>query len=110
MREVIRWAWLIICIVDCLASALAWLELKKRRDRTFVYLSRIMLADALRALTSFIGLYLFGINTQSNDVYVAAALASVIYQAYSTTSWLLYCRNIINGGGVRDLFRREKSL
>jgi hypothetical protein len=108
LRDVIRWIWLIVCVADCLASGLAWLELRKKRDRSFYYLARVMFSDAFRALTSVIGLYLFGINVQSNLWYIVLGLAAAVSQGASTIGWLLYVRGIINGGGWLGLLRREK--
>lgn len=107
-REVIRWAWLLITIANFVSSLLAWAELKGKRDRSFVYLSRWMRADAARAVVTGLGLYLFGINVQSKLWFLALGLASVAYQSYATVGWLLYVRGLINGGGWFELLHRTK--
>ena len=106
LREAIRWAWLVVCIADCLASFLSWLELKSRRERTFLYMGRVMFADAFRAFTSVIGLYLFGINVQAHLWYVALGLFSVLLQGGATVGFLLYWRGLINGEGFFGLVKR----
>lgn len=112
LRELMRWVWLTVCLIDGIAAILGWIELRQKKDRSFNYLSRILLADAIRAFLTTVGLYLFGVNVQANLWYLVLGLFSVCYQGTSTVGWLLYIRGIINGGGfiglIMSLFKSKK--
>lgn len=66
-----------------------------------------MFADALRALVTVIGLYLFGINVQSRMWFLLLGLFSVMCQGCSTVKWLLYIRGVIDRG-LLDLIHRKR--
>lgn len=106
IREIIRWVWLLVCLADFMASCLVWVELRKRNDRTFLYIARIMFADAFRAVVSGMGLYLYGVNEQSRLWFLLLGLASVLCQGMATAGFLLFWRGILNGGGVWELVKR----
>jgi hypothetical protein len=55
-----------------------------------------------------VGLLMLGLNAKASMWLLGWGCWAVIYKAYSTWGWLLYCRGVINGGGFWALFKHKK--
>jgi hypothetical protein len=99
--------WFALCVLDAIGGVFGWLELRKEQSRAACYLARILLASGYRSATTIVGLALFGINVKAEPWYLILGISAVAYKAYATWGWLLFARNVINGGGWKDLFRRR---
>ena len=108
LRETVRWVWWGVSVAHCICALLAWVELRRKKERTFHYLSRTQIGDAWRASVSIIGLLMFGLNVQQHTWFVIYGLCSAVFQAYAIISWLLYVRGTINGEGWLSLFKRRQ--
>lgn len=105
---VIYWAWITFAVLDSVAGALGWLELRSHNDATLKRLSKVMYAGGQRSVITIIGLSLFGLNIKAHPLYLVLGLWGVAYKAYATWGWLLYYRGLFQNGGWWSLFKRRK--
>jgi hypothetical protein len=106
---ILLFVWILLCVIDALGGLLGWLELRREDERVARYLAHILLASGYRSGITIVGLVVFGLNVKAQLWYLVLGVSAVAYKAYATWGWLLYARNVINGGGWRDLFRRKRA-
>jgi hypothetical protein len=99
--------WVLLNLAIVFGGVLGWVELRNAGGpRVVLYLSRVMLAEALRATITLVGIQRFHVSLGAVPVYVASSVFVSTLLAGAIWGWLLYTRGIINGGGVLGLVGR----
>src|SRR5688500_7833828 len=99
--------WVILNVLIALGGVQGWVELRNvGRPRVALYLSRVMMAEALRAVITIIGIRRFHASLEAVPVYIGFSVLVSTLLCGAIWGWLLYTRGIINGGGVLGLVGR----
>ncbi len=110
---IIFWMWLVFAALDIASGLMGWIENRSvkpqtREERTANRLSKVLFAGAQRSAINIVGLLMFGVNQKASLWFLVWGCWGVIYKAYATWGWLLYCRGVINGSGWWALVGRKK--
>lgn len=99
--------WLALNALNFWGGVSGWLELRKDYRRASHYLSRVLLAEGIRAGVSLFSIERFYISLQAAPIVVIPNIVVVTVLCIAMWGWLLFCRGVINGNGWRDLFKRR---
>lgn len=98
--------WMFLTILTTVGGVIGWYQLRTDHHRVSLYLSRILIAIALRSLITFIGIYIWAATLGRAPIFIAFSTLGATLLCGAIWGWLLYLRGIVNGGGWRDLWKK----
>lgn len=101
--------WLALNALNMWGGISGWLELRKDGRQVSHYLSRVLLAEGIRAGVSLFSIERFYISLQEAPSVIIPNVVVVTGLCIAMWGWLLYCRGVINGNEWRDLLKRRKA-
>ena len=100
--------WMFLSAANVIGGLIGWFQLRSDHRRASFYLSRILLAIAIRSVFVFIGLYNWSPNLMDAPIFIVLSVGSATLLTGAIWGWLFYLRGVWNGGGWRDLVRQLK--
>lgn len=98
--------WIFLNALTAAGGIIGWFQLRNDRRRVSLYLSRILIAEAVRSSLAFFGVFYFADNVDDSPVFVLISAFSATLLTGAIWGWLFYLRGIWNGGGFREFITR----
>ena len=98
--------WVVLNALVVVGGLIGWFQLKMDDNRSSHYLSRILMADALRGVFSLWGTSRFYEGLEVTPVFMIASMIVITLLTGAIWGWLAYTHGIINGGGWPGLLKR----
>ena len=96
--------WLFLTALVVVGGMIGAWQLRSRNQRVSLYLSRILIAIALRSLLTFIGLCYWRDTIQRAPIYIALSAFAATLLCGAIWGWLFYVAGLWNGGGWRGFY------